>query len=59
MIVSLLKPILIKFATSTPVKKLIIDLLRKLTSTTDNTVDDAAVDFIEQRLFQTNKLVIT
>mgnify|MGYP001808731500 FL=1 len=58
MIVSLLKPILIKFATSTSVKKLIIDLLRKLTSTTDNTVDDAAVDFIETRLFQ-DKVVIT
>tara|TARA_R100000655_G_scaffold50010_2_gene87582 strand:+ start:223 stop:399 length:177 start_codon:yes stop_codon:yes gene_type:complete len=58
MIVSLLKPILIKFATSEPVKKLIIDLLRKLTSTTDNTIDDAAVDFIETRLFQ-DKVVIT
>lgn len=58
MIVALLKPILIKFATSTPVKKLIIDLLRKLTSTTDNTIDDAAVDFIETRLFQ-DKVVIT
>jgi len=58
MIVSLLKPILIKFATSTSVKKLIIDLLRKLTSTTDNTIDDAAVDFIETRLFQ-DKVVIT
>ena len=59
MIVTLLKPIVLAFATSAPVKKLLIDVLRKLASTTDNTVDDAAVDFIEQRLFQTNKLVIT
>ena len=58
MIVTLLKPIVLTFATSAPVKKLLIDVLRKLASTTDNTVDDAAVDFIEQRLFQ-DKLVIT
>ena len=58
MIVTLLKPIVLAFATSAPVKKLLIDVLRKLASTTDNTVDDAAVDFIEQRLFQ-DKLVIT
>jgi|TARA_R100000742_G_C4164748_1_gene5079 hypothetical protein len=58
MIATLLKPIVLTFATSAPVKKLLIDVLRKLASTTDNTVDDAAVDFIEQRLFQ-DKLVIT
>tara|TARA_E500000081_G_scaffold4167_1_gene4474 strand:- start:87 stop:263 length:177 start_codon:yes stop_codon:yes gene_type:complete len=58
MIVTLLKPIVLAFATSAPVKKLLIDVLRKLASTTDNTVDDSAVDFIEQRLFQ-DKLVIT
>ena len=58
MIVTLLKPIVLAFATSAPVKKLLIDVLRKLASTTDNTVDDAAVDFIEQRLFQ-DKVVIT
>jgi len=58
MMVTLLKPIVLAFATSAPVKKLLIEVLRKLASTTDNTVDDAAVDFIEQRLFQ-DKLVIT
>ena len=58
MIVTLLKPIVLAFATSAPVKKLLIDVLRKLASTTDNTVDDSAVDFIEQRLFQ-DKVVIT
>tara|TARA_X000001036_G_C20224418_1_gene621161 strand:+ start:449 stop:622 length:174 start_codon:yes stop_codon:yes gene_type:complete len=56
--VTLLKPIVLAFATSAPVKKLLIEVLRKLASTTDNTVDDAAVDFIEQRLFQ-DKVVIT
>lgn len=58
MMVTLLKPIVLAFATSAPVKKLLIEVLRKLASTTDNTVDDSAVDFIEQRLFQ-DKLVIT
>ena len=47
----LIKPILLKFATSDSVKKLIIDILKKLVSTTDNTVDDKAVEFIEQQLF--------
>jgi len=36
----LIKPILIKFATSTSVKRLLIDVLKKLVSTTDNTLDD-------------------
>ena len=58
MMVTLLKPIVLAFATSAPVKKLLIEVLRKLASTTDNTVDDAAVDFIETRLFQ-DKVVIT
>ena len=53
----LIKPILMAFATSDSVKKLLIDILRKLVSTTDN-VDDKAVDFIEQSLF-TNKKVFT
>jgi len=39
------------FYQSPKVKRLIIDLLRKLASTTDNTVDDKAVDFIERGLF--------
>ena len=47
----LLKPILLKFATSDSVKKLLIDILKKLVSTTDNTVDDKAVELIEQQLF--------
>ena len=54
----LIKPILMAFATSDSVKKLLIDILRKLVSTTDNVVDDKAVDFIEQSLF-TNKKVFT
>ncbi|AGF91523.1 hypothetical protein PRRG_00012 [Prochlorococcus phage P-RSP2] len=47
----LLKPILMKFATSDSVKGLIVQLLKKLASTTDNSVDDKAVEFIEKSLF--------
>ena len=47
----LIKPILIKFATSTSVKRLLIDVLKKLVSTTDNTLDGKAVEIIEKQLF--------
>ena len=47
----LIKPILLAFVKSDAVKKLIVDLLKKLVSTTDNTVDDKAVEFIEKQLF--------
>ena len=48
--ITLIRPILFSFIQSPKVKRLIIDLLRKLAST-DNTVDDKAVDFIERGLF--------
>ena len=47
----LIKPILLKFASSNSVKRLIVDILKKLVSTTDNTVDDKAVEFLEKQLF--------
>ncbi len=46
----LLKPILLAFVTSKPVKKLVVDLLRALASKSETQLDDAAVDFIEERL---------
>jgi hypothetical protein len=49
--ITIIRPILFSFIESPKVKRLIIDLLRKLASTTDNTVDDQAVDFIERGLF--------
>ena len=51
----ILKPILLAFAKSDSVKRLIVDILKKLVSTTDNTVDDKAVEFIEQQLFPKTK----
>tara|TARA_Y100001963_G_C6715578_1_gene416463 strand:+ start:992 stop:1153 length:162 start_codon:yes stop_codon:yes gene_type:complete len=47
----LIKPILFAFVKSDSVKKLIVDLLKKLVSTTDNTIDDQAVALIEKNLF--------
>ena len=51
----ILKPILLAFAKSDSVKQLLVDILKKLVSTTDNTVDDKAVEFIEQQLFPKTK----
>ena len=49
--IALILPILFSFLNSDKVKRLIVDLLRKLAEQTDNTVDDQAVDFIERGLF--------
>ena len=49
--ITLIRPILFAFLGSTQVKRLIVDLLKKLAEQTDNTVDDEAVKFIERGLF--------
>ena len=49
--IALIRPVLMSFLGSDKVKRLIVDLLRKLAEQSDNTVDDAAVDFIENGLF--------
>ena len=52
--ITLIRPILFSFLGSTQVKRLIVDLLSKLAESTDNTVDDEAVKFIERGLFPNN-----
>ena len=47
----ILKPILLRFLTSTGCKRLIVDLLRSICKQTTNTLDDKAVDMLEQQLF--------
>ena len=47
----ILKPILLTFLTTTAVKKLIIDLLKSIAKQTTNTLDDKAVEILEQQLF--------
>ena len=49
--IALIRPVLMSFLNSDKVKRLIVDLLRKLAEQSDNTVDDAAVNFIENGLF--------
>jgi hypothetical protein len=51
-VVSALKPILIAFISSEPVKRLVIDLLRELAKLSDNKLDDAAVVFVESQLLK-------
>ena len=47
----ILKPILLKFFSSSAIKQLIVDLLRSICKQTSNEVDDQAVDFLEKQLF--------
>ena len=42
----ILKPILLRFLTSTGCKRLIVDLLRSICKQTTNTLDDKAVDML-------------
>ena len=49
--ITLIRPILFSFINSEKVKRLIVDLLKKLAEQTDNSVDDEAVKFIERGLF--------
>ena len=48
---SYLKPILLTFCKTNAVKKLILDLLKALVKTTDNTIDDKIVEMIETKLW--------
>ena len=47
----ILKPILLTFLTTTAVKRLIVDLLKTIAKQTTNTLDDRAVEILEQQLF--------
>ena len=49
--IKILKPILLKFFTTTAVKRLVVDLLRAICKQTTHTLDDRAVDMLEQQLF--------
>jgi hypothetical protein len=44
--ITLIRPILFSFLNSAKVKMLIVDMLTKLAESTDNKVDDKAVEFI-------------
>lgn len=48
--ITLIKPILFAFLTSASVKKLVIDLLSAYAKSTDNSLDDAAVELVKKNL---------
>ncbi len=54
--ITLIRPILFSFLNSDKVKMLIVDMLTKLVESTDNEVDDKAVEFIRNGLFPSPKL---
>ena len=49
--IALIKPILIAFLMSKPVRQLVVDLLAAYAKRSDNKVDDYAVDLIKRELF--------
>ena len=49
--IALIRPILFSFLQSEKVKMLIVDMLTKLAESTDNEIDDKAVEFIRNGLF--------
>ena len=52
----LLRPILLRFLKSNAVKTLVLDLLKAYAKSTDNTVDDQVVDFVEKNLFPSTRV---
>ena len=51
----LIKPVLMAFLSSTAVKELVIQLLEAYSASTDNTIDDKAVELIKKNLFPGTK----
>jgi len=56
--VLLVKPILFAFLKSDSVKQLIVDMLTKLVESTDNTIDDTAVELVKRNLFPNKKVTV-
>ena len=51
----IIKPILMTFLSTTAVKNLIIQLLEAYAKSTDNTIDDKAVEIVRRNLFPGSK----
>ena len=47
----IIKPILMKFLLSNSVRKLVVDLLEAYAKSTDNTIDDAAVELVKNNIY--------
>ena len=48
--IALIRPILIRFATSEPVKQLVLDLLEKLVESTETELDNVALNVVKKGL---------
>ena len=51
----LIKPVLMAFLSSSAVKELVIQLLEAYAQSTDNTIDDKAVEIVRRNLFPGSK----
>tara|TARA_R100001015_G_C4623280_1_gene181032 strand:- start:1406 stop:1567 length:162 start_codon:yes stop_codon:yes gene_type:complete len=49
--ITLIRPLLFSFLQSDRVKRLIVEMLEKLAESTDNDIDDKAVEFVRNGLF--------
>lgn len=49
--VALIKPILFKFLKGKAVRQLVVELLEAYAKSTDNTIDDAAVELVKNNIF--------
>jgi hypothetical protein len=49
--ITIIRPILFQFLQSDKVKMLIVEMLERLAKTTDNDIDDKAVEFVRNGLF--------
>lgn len=49
--IALIKPILFAFIQGKAVRQLVIDLLEAYAKSTDNTIDDAAVELVKNNIF--------
>tara|TARA_R100001463_G_scaffold1333_1_gene5862 strand:- start:318 stop:479 length:162 start_codon:yes stop_codon:yes gene_type:complete len=49
--ITIIRPILFQFLQSDRVKALIVEMLERLAKTTDNDIDDKAVEFVRNGLF--------
>lgn len=52
LLVTVVKPILIKIATHPSVKNLVIDLLERYVKTTDNSIDDKILETVKELLYK-------
>ena len=49
--ITIIRPILFQFLQSEKVKMLIVEMLERLAKTTDNDIDNKAVEFVRNGLF--------